>query len=229
MTRLAACYVCEAPEGQHGLCNPHWDMLPKPLRHRLQFNSALLPGVAIFLQRRVAVISAEWRPVSFLPAAMVSRLGQVIRPNGQMAPWQINSNLYPMVSLGGKARFVHKLVAEAFLGPCPKGHEVDHRDRNPLNPSLGNLRYLTLSDNSKNVGPRRRLTEAERAEIRREAAAGFDLHWIAGKHHITGQTARIVARKEVAMRPGTLAKREACLAKNRGKSRDPSSGTTHAD
>jgi hypothetical protein len=42
---------------------------------------------------------------------------------------------------------VHRLVAAAFLGPCPEGKEVRHLDGNPANNDLSNLAYGTRSEN----------------------------------------------------------------------------------
>lgn len=42
---------------------------------------------------------------------------------------------------------VHKLVAETFLGPCPPGKETCHRDDNPRNNRLSNLRWDTHKSN----------------------------------------------------------------------------------
>lgn len=42
---------------------------------------------------------------------------------------------------------VHCLVAEAFIGPRPEGHDVDHIDRNRANPSAANLRYRPTREN----------------------------------------------------------------------------------
>lgn len=59
------------------------------------------------------------------------------------------------VHLGGRGpneRTVHvliqRVVAECWLGPCPAGYEVDHRDRNAHNNDYRNLRYVTKSENS---------------------------------------------------------------------------------
>lgn len=41
----------------------------------------------------------------------------------------------------------HVLVALAFLGPCPRGYEVNHKDRNRANNRARNLEYVTHSDN----------------------------------------------------------------------------------
>lgn len=45
---------------------------------------------------------------------------------------------------------IHKVVAEAWLGPCPEGLQVDHIDRNPHNNHYTNLRYVTQSEQMKN-------------------------------------------------------------------------------
>ncbi|MDK7147208.1 NUMOD4 motif-containing HNH endonuclease [Corynebacterium kroppenstedtii] len=44
-------------------------------------------------------------------------------------------------------RKVHRLVAMAFLGPCPEGMEVCHNNGNPADNRLSNLRYGTRSEN----------------------------------------------------------------------------------
>lgn len=46
-------------------------------------------------------------------------------------------------------RFVHKLIIEAFLGPCPKGMLARHfPDRDPANNHITNLRYGTAKQNA---------------------------------------------------------------------------------
>lgn len=44
-------------------------------------------------------------------------------------------------------RLVHRLVLEAFVGPCPEGMEGCHGDGDPTNNSLGNLRWDTATSN----------------------------------------------------------------------------------
>jgi hypothetical protein len=50
----------------------------------------------------------------------------------------------------GKAKknyYLHKLVAVAFLGPCPVGYEIDHKDNDKSNNTVENLQYLTHAEN----------------------------------------------------------------------------------
>jgi len=56
---------------------------------------------------------------------------------------------YPSVSLRfGHRRAVHRLVAEAFLGPCPgQGFEVAHWNGRTGDNQVSNLRWATISEN----------------------------------------------------------------------------------
>lgn len=63
---------------------------------------------------------------------------------------------YPLVVLYGpdgekKTIRVHLLVARAFIGPCPEGMEVNHKDTNKWNCRLTNLEYLTPQKNSEHA------------------------------------------------------------------------------
>lgn len=50
---------------------------------------------------------------------------------------------------GSKSRFVHRLVLESFVGPCPPGMQCRHfPDRNPGNNSIGNLQWGTCKENA---------------------------------------------------------------------------------
>lgn len=59
---------------------------------------------------------------------------------------------YPRVTLcrDGERdpRYVHRLVAEAFIGPCPDGMECCHIDGNSQNNSRSNLRWGTPTSNN---------------------------------------------------------------------------------
>jgi len=67
---------------------------------------------------------------------------RILRANGK----------YPSVNLcrGGitEARYVHELVASAFLGKRPPGLQICHEDGNSRNPRASNLRYDTPKGNA---------------------------------------------------------------------------------
>lgn len=47
-----------------------------------------------------------------------------------------------------KAGFIHRLVLEAFVGPCPAGMEACHADGDRMNSRLDNLRWDTREANA---------------------------------------------------------------------------------
>lgn len=46
---------------------------------------------------------------------------------------------------------IHKLVIESFIGKCPKGKEVNHKDGIKHHNDLENLEYVTKSENTKHA------------------------------------------------------------------------------
>jgi len=44
-------------------------------------------------------------------------------------------------------RLMHRLVLEAFVGPCPEGMECRHLDGNPQNNHVSNLKWGTKEEN----------------------------------------------------------------------------------
>lgn len=135
----------------------------------LSDDPALAGCLALFpdkgpVESSTVTVSESWRPVpGYEESFEVSDLGRVrsldrviIRRNGvkftavgQLLSLHLNRG-YPAVTLhssGTKNWKVHKLVMNAFVGPCPPGMEVCHNDGNPLNCVLSNLRYDTHSSN----------------------------------------------------------------------------------
>jgi hypothetical protein len=96
----------------------------------------------------------RWLPVSGFPAYEVSDLGRVrsVRAGRLLKPARINSLGHLQVKLyrNGKqhGRLVHRLVLEAFVGPCPPGMEARHVATNDTsNNRLTNLAWGTYSEN----------------------------------------------------------------------------------
>jgi hypothetical protein len=46
---------------------------------------------------------------------------------------------------------VHRVVAATFIGPCPKGLEVNHKNGNRLDNRAQNLEYVTRSENMRHA------------------------------------------------------------------------------
>lgn len=139
-----------------------------------------------------------WRPVvgfedrfSVSPEGEIrrNRDGYILRPHPVVGGY-----LRVTMSLNGRARniLVHRIVMEAFVGPCPEGHEVDHEDGDPANNALSNLSYMTPSQNVRAAFDRghrspahgeahasARLNDSLVMTLRSMAAAGASCAWLA--------------------------------------------------
>ena len=89
--------------------------------------------------------------VRSLPRIGRGRWGQRHYP-GQMMSITVGDDGYPRVNLvrdGTKVHvLVHRLVMEAFAGPCPPGEETRHQDGNHGHIARTNLEYGTQSENN---------------------------------------------------------------------------------
>jgi hypothetical protein len=75
---------------------------------------------------------------------------------GGLLKQSLNTSGYPQITIYIKGRgprpfVVHKLVAEAFIGPPPTGMEVCHVDGNSRNNHVSNLVYDTHSRNMRDA------------------------------------------------------------------------------
>lgn len=133
----------------------------------------------------------RWRPIQGWPAYEVSDHGRVrrvvastVRDVGPVSTRAIGDGyLYVTLFRPGerKMHLVHRLVAAAFLGPCPAGLEVNHIDGVKSNAQVSNLEYVTRAENRRHAyrlrlqvaeGERNgyaKLTDAAVREIRRLA------------------------------------------------------------
>ena len=59
-----------------------------------------------------------------------------------------NEQGHLVVSLPEKKQYVHRLILETFVSPCPKNMECRHLDGNPANNKLSNLKWGTSRENS---------------------------------------------------------------------------------
>jgi hypothetical protein len=54
---------------------------------------------------------------------------------------------YIQFRLNGVDTSLHQIVARHFHGPCPDGHEVNHKDADKSNNTPENLEYVTHAEN----------------------------------------------------------------------------------
>ncbi len=137
----------------------------------------------------------EWRAIpGYEGLYSISNLGRIRRDKGGVG-CRAGRILVPVLTNWGYLRLslwrngairnfrVHRLVATAFLGPCPDGHEINHLDGNKLNNRADNLEYCTSKQNKQhatklglaakgNNYPNAKLSDALVKELRRRHAAG---------------------------------------------------------
>jgi hypothetical protein len=105
-------------------------------------------------QVQIEDLEEEWRIIGGFDNYSVSNLGRVRNDTTQRILRPIvGSHGYYIVSLYDEGRastkYVHKLVATAFLGDS-EGLDTNHRDINKLNNNLSNLEYCSSSENQQN-------------------------------------------------------------------------------
>lgn len=104
------------------------------------------------LKEYVAIDQREWRQVVGFEDYLVSTDGLVQRlSTGLRVSTHVNWFGYEIAGLRREGqqytRQVHRLVAEAFLGPCPEGKECSHLDHDKTNNVVYNLLWETRSQN----------------------------------------------------------------------------------
>lgn len=138
-------------------------------------------------------VTEEWRKV-FDGNYEVSSLGRFRRatPGRKTWPGRISSpikmkigylEVRPTVNGKNVQVYLHRLVAEVFIGPCPEGFEINHKDGNKANSALSNLEYVSHAENTRHSvrtgltrtgekHPRAKLSDADVADIRESRAKG---------------------------------------------------------
>src|ERR1700756_1871937 len=118
-----------------------------------------------------------WKAIEAFPRYEVSShgrvrnkiTGRVLSPGNAKGGYK-----FVVLTEGGEESvvYVHVLVAEAFIGPCPEGKEIDHKDDDPGNNRRRNLQYLTHAENGRK-SKRTKLTSKYVKEIRKCYSTGF--------------------------------------------------------
>jgi hypothetical protein len=100
-------------------------------------------------------MTEKWRDINEYDGVyQVSALGQVLNTQTQkiLHPTKLkNGRIYVTLSSDGfqKKCTVHSLVADEFLGECPDGHEIRHKDGDYAHNELSNLEYITRQESQK--------------------------------------------------------------------------------
>jgi hypothetical protein len=103
--------------------------------------------------------------------------------------------------------YLHKIVALAFIGPCPPGKEVNHIDTIKTHNWYTNLEYLThkgneehaVKNNLKAFGERNgnsKLTVKKVKEIRRLCARGVPQKDVAAKFGVYPQAVKLAVERK---------------------------------
>lgn len=106
-------------------------------------------------------------------------------------------------------KMVHRIVAEAFLGPCPEGQECCHNNGDSLDNRIENLRYDTHGENiidrtKHGKTPRgenhkrAKLSESDVLSIRREyAGGGITLKSLALRHRVNLTLIHAIVKRKI--------------------------------
>lgn len=159
----------------------------------------------------------QWKPIPEKPEYQVSDLGRVRGLKGQILRTKLLGRGYEGLSLGRYCyRYVHRLVAGAFIGEIASGMVVNHKNGVKTDNRLENLEVVSYSENLLHdyhvlrrkksralTGrgelwpyPRSKLTKEQVRQIRARHADGEDPKDLAVRYGITHEyVGKIAARK----------------------------------
>lgn len=135
---------------------------------------------------RVFILSNIWHPLALTPNKTTGRIH---------------------VRLARRTLLVHRLVLEAFVGPCPEGLECCHEDGDPMNNTVGNLRWGTRESNyadsvrhgTRPLGERHalaKLTDDIVRKARLDHAGGTSLGRLSREHGVSLQSMSAAVRRK---------------------------------
>lgn len=154
----------------------------------------------------------SWMPVVGCETHKVSDRGRVLGPRGLVRGCIKRSKtgkpVAVIVSLSRnfQSKRLHRLVLEAFVGPCPAGQEGCHGDGDATNNAISNLRWDTYESNREDmkrhgtmVAPpthwgeehhNATLTDAQIKEIKENGKGDETYSAIASRYGVSYQTIR---------------------------------------
>ena len=134
--------------------------------------------------------------------------GGVRTVGGKPLSQKTKSNGYKEVNLYvdtqiGKSRYVHRLIAEAFIGDIQDGMCINHKDGDKSNNHISNLEIVTYSENSKHAyetglsvskgmkgsnHPRATISESDVLNIRHDHSIGIPPNRLSEKYGMPKST-----------------------------------------
>ena len=97
------------------------------------------------------LLGETWKPCPSWPRYEASTMGRVrYAQDGRVRTIYYGKSGHGYIVVGSSPRRtfgVHRLIADAFHGPCPLGKEVSHKNHKPWENHPGNLEYLTHREN----------------------------------------------------------------------------------
>ncbi len=144
------------------------------------------------------------------PCILVTEDGRIFKDQRELTGTR-TLNGYCSVGICGKRFYVHRLVAQTYLGPAPfEGATVNHKNGNKLDNHVDNLEWLSRADNARhqwanglaNVARgeqagNAKLTEDDVREIRLLLASGDSHRTIARKYGISRGPIGRIARGQL--------------------------------
>lgn len=151
-----------------------------------------------------------WRPTEY-GSYQVSSHGRVRREGGRTLKAFDHPGGYQQVNLSVAGdvhrRYVHDLVASAYLGDRPSGDIINHLDGDKKHNRAKNLEYASISENALHayrlglqspkkgeMHPGAKLTQENVHEIRHRYTSGSSLSELAREYGVSPQTVADVAR-----------------------------------
>lgn len=128
-------------------------------------------------------------------------------PEKIMGGTKLSKKGYPRINLNGTYKFIHQVVAEAFIENLENKKQVNHKDGNKLNNRSDNLEWVNNQENRDHAVnmrliiygekcPQAKLTKNQVLEIIELYKNGMKQKNIANKFSVVQQTISKIVRKE---------------------------------